>query len=185
MPILTFDLLKFREREIPGVFELDMFHAADQRGSFTKTFHNDAFELQGLENNFRESFFSQNKKNVIRGMHFQSPPYDHAKLVYCTSGTILDVILDLRKNSHTFGKSVAIEISSNNHKGLYMPRGVAHGFACLTEATMVYLTTTVHNPEADRGVRWDSFGFEWPVTKAIMSERDQAFPTFEELNSPF
>ena len=129
--------MKFKESDIPGVFEVDMFHAADERGSFTKTFHNDAFELQGLENNFRESFFSLNKKNVIRGMHFQSPPYDHAKYVYCTSGRILDVILDIRSNSHTYGKYICIEISPENHKGIYMPSGVAHAFACLTEATML------------------------------------------------
>lgn len=177
--------MDFIETDIPGVFKIDLFHAADHRGSFTKTFHADEFELNGLENRFRESFFSINKKNVIRGMHFQKPPDDHAKLVYSCGGRILDVILDLRKNSHTFGKSIAIEISEENSTAVYMPKGVAHGFCCLTTATMVYLTSTVHNPESDSGVLWNSFGFEWPVSKVLMSDRDKEFPTFDEINSPF
>lgn len=177
--------MKFNETEIPGVYGIEFFHAGDDRGSFTKTFHSEEFEMYGLESRFRESFFSVNKKNVIRGMHFQKPPHDHAKLVYCTSGRILDVILDLRKNSHTFGKCVAVEISADNHTGVYMPKGVAHGFCCLTDATMIYLTSTVHNPEADSGVLYNSFGFDWPVKHPVMSVRDGKFPSFEELKSPF
>lgn len=177
--------MNFIEKEIPGLFQLDLFHASDQRGTFVKTFQSEEFEMQGLETTFRESFFSINKKNVIRGMHFQQPPYDHAKLVYCTSGKILDVIVDIRKNSHSFGKSVAIEISEENHRGIYMPPGVAHGFCCLTNATMVYLTSTVHNSKADKGIKWDSIDFEWPIKKPIVSERDAAFPSLNDLLSPF
>lgn len=177
--------MNFIEKEIPGLFQLDLFNATDQRGTFVKTFQSEEFEMHGLETTFRESFFSINKKNVIRGMHFQQPPYDHAKLVYCTSGKILDVIVDIRKNSHSYGKFVTIEISEENHQGIYMPPGMAHGFCCLTNATMVYLTSTVHSSKADNGLRWDSFGFEWPVKKPIMSERDCAFPTLTELISPF
>ena len=177
--------MNFIETEIQGVFEIDMFYADDDRGSFTKTFHKESFEKNNLESDFQESFFSINKKNVIRGMHFQTPPHDHAKLVYSTNGTILDVILDLRKQSPTFGKFASIEISHENHKGVYMPKGVAHGFCCLTDATMVYLTSTMHNVNADSGVRWDSFGMDWPIDEAIMSERDKKFISFHELNSPY
>lgn len=177
--------MEFRELHIQGVFEVDLFHASDHRGSFTKTFHRDRFSESGLEADFAESFFSVNRKGVIRGMHFQTPPHHHAKLVYATSGRILDVVLDLRKDSPTFGQSASVEISLENHRGVYMPKGVAHGFCCLTDATMVYLTSTVHNPESDSGVRWDSFGFDWPEINPIMSERDRNFPLFTEINSPF
>lgn len=177
--------MKFRELDIPGVFEIELFFAEDQRGTFSKTFHRTEFEKAGLQADFRESFYSVNKKGVIRGMHFQFPPFHHAKLVYCTSGRILDVVLDLRKNSPAFGKYLAVEISGDNHKAVYMPAGLAHGFCCLTEATMIYQTETEHNPEADGGVRWDSFGMKWPVSETIMSERDKNFPAFSQLNSPF
>lgn len=177
--------MNFKELDIKGVFEIELFHADDHRGSFTKTFHKEAFENQGLTSDFQESFFSINNEGVIRGMHYQTPPYDHAKLVYSTNGRILDVILDLRKESSTFGKFTTVEISEKNHKAVYMPKGVAHGFCCLTDATMVYLTSTMHSPVADSGVRWDSFGMQWPSDQNIMSERDKNFTSFHELNTPF
>ncbi len=162
-----------------------MFFAGDERGGFTKTFHKASFEEHGLETDFQESFFSYNQEGVIRGMHFQKPPHDHAKLVYSTRGRILDVVVDLRKESPTFGRHLSIEISDKNHKGVYMPKGVAHGFCCLTDATMVYLTSTMHNPDSDSGIRYDSFGMNWPIDNPVMSERDKSFPLFNELISPF
>jgi dTDP-4-dehydrorhamnose 3,5-epimerase len=177
--------LNFKETSIKGVFAIDMFHAEDHRGSFTKTFHKASFEEMGLESQFDESFFSINKKGVIRGMHFQLPPSDHAKVVYSTSGIILDVILDLRKDSSTFGQYTTVEISAENHTGVYMPKGVAHGFCCLTDATMVYLTSTMHNVSADSGVHWNSFGMDWPEKQPLMSDRDKHFLPLNKLKSPF
>ncbi len=177
--------MNFKDTDIEGVYEIELFHQDDHRGSFTKTYHKETFDKKGLISDFQESFFSINKEGVIRGMHFQLPPHDHAKLVYSTNGRILDVILDLRTESQTFGKFAAIEISDKSHKAVYMPKGWAHGFCCQTDATMVYLTSTMHNPDADSGVRWDSFGMEWPLDQIIMSERDKNFISFHELNSPF
>ena len=138
-----------------------------------------------LKRRLVECFFSINKKDVIRGMHFQLPPDDHSKLVYATQGRILDIILDIRKGSPTYGMFASIEISSDNNKAIYMPKGVAHGFCCLTDATMVYLTSTMHSPSSDSGIKWDSFGMSWPVTDPIISERDQSFNSFSDINSPF
>lgn len=177
--------MKFREREIPGLFEIELFHALDDRGLFVKTFEKGAFENAGIESSFTESFYSVNKAKVIRGMHFQLPPHHHGKLVYCTSGTILDVILDLRKDSPAYGRHVTAEISGRNHLALFLPKGVAHGFCSLTEATMVYLTSTSHNAGADSGIRWDSFGMKWPVADPVISERDKAFAPFADFKSPF
>ncbi len=167
------------------MFEIDFFHATDQRGSFTKTYQKTVLEKHGLVSDFEESFFSINKKGVIRGMHFQYPPMDHAKLVYTSSGRILDVILDLRTASPTYGKHTQIEISEGNHKGVYMPKGVAHGFCCLSDSTMIYLTSTEYNAKSESGVRWDSFGMEWPEKSPVLSERDMIFDTFNVFQSPF
>jgi dTDP-4-dehydrorhamnose 3,5-epimerase len=177
---------KFTETALPGVYEIEMFHAGDERGMFVKPYHKDTLERAGLVSEFRESFYSTNQRGVIRGMHFQYPPHDHAKIVYCTSGKLLDVVLDIRIGSPTYGKCVSIELSASNYKAVYLPTGVAHGFAVLEDQTcMVYLTSTVHAPQSDAGIHIHSFDFDWPVSDAITSERDRQFNAFEDLESPF
>ena len=119
-------------------------------------------------------------------MHFQLPPAAHAKLVYCITGRVLDVVLDLRKDSPTFGRSYGRELSAVNREMFFIPAGFAHGFLALEDnTTMVYQTSTVHSPTHDAGVRWDSFNFDWPVKNPTLSDRDQKFPTLPEFNSPF
>ena len=160
----------------------------DHRGSFVKTFHDQMFRDLGLPFETREEFFSTSGKNVIRGMHFQAPPADHAKLVYCVSGAVLDVILDIRSQSPTYGQVAAQELSEANRRALYIPAGFAHGFLSLTEGSlMVYKTSTVHNPACDKGVRWDSFGFQWPLAGVtpVLSKRDLELPPLADFNSPF
>lgn len=168
--------------ELNGVFEIKNSIFEDQRGSFVKTFHWDTFAQYGLEAEFKESFYSVSKKNVLRGMHFQLPPHDHAKLVYVADGEILDVALDIRKDSPSFGRFFSTKLSDVNAKSLYMAKGFAHGFLTLSDsATVVYLTTSVHAPEYDSGVRWDSFGFDWGAKKPIVSQRDCSFKLLDEL----
>lgn len=176
----------FSATNIPGVFEIDLFHAGDDRGMFVKPYHKNTLEAQGLVSEFRESFYSTNKKGVIRGMHFQHPPHDHAKIVYCTSGRLLDVILDLRAGSPTYGQCASIELSADNYKAAYMPVGVAHGFCVLEDhTTMIYLTSTVHAPQSDAGIRFDSFGFDWPEQSPTLSARDLEFPGLNAIETPF
>lgn len=177
--------MKFTETNISGVYEIELFHAKDERGSFTKTFHKSLFKTNKLEYQFNESFFSINKKGVIRGMHFQCPPHDHAKIVYVSSGRILDVILDLRKSSPSFGQHIKFEVSAENHKAVYMPKGVAHGFCCLTEATMIYLTSSEYNAASESGILWNSFKMNWPVEAPIISSRDKSFSPFANFQTPF
>lgn len=178
--------MKFEATALEGVFAIDLFHAHDDRGTFVKTFHKTSFEAQGLETRFDESFYSTSCKNVIRGMHFQLPPNDHAKIIYVTSGRLIDVVLDLRKGQPTYGQTISVELSGDNFRGIYLPIGVAHGFAVQEDNTnMVYLTSTMHNPASDRGIRWDSFGFDWPVDEPIMSARDKEFPGIDVFDSPF
>lgn len=176
----------FTETNIKGVYEIDLFSQQDHRGTFVKTYHVPTLQKLNLQTKFDESFYSINNKGVIRGMHFQLPPFDHEKIVYCTSGKLLDVIVDLRKNSKTFGKYVEIELSGSNFKAVYLPKGVAHGFAVLENQTcMVYLTSTVHAPQHDSGILFNSFGYKWPFKTALHSDRDLTFKPLHEFNSPF
>lgn len=163
----------------PPVFE-------DIRGSFIKVFHEKLFADQGLHLDLMESYYSISKKDVIRGMHFQAPPMDHTKLVYVTYGAILDVILDIRKGSPTYGQFVTVEISDQDRSVVYIPPGFAHGFLSRQNGTCVtYIQSTMHSPDHDRGVRFDSFGLDWKMPQPIVSKRDQTFPTFAELDTPF
>lgn len=175
-----------KETNIKGVFEIEMFHVGDDRGAFVKPYHADTLEKWGLQSSFKESFYSTNNRGVVRGMHFQRPPHAHEKLVYCSSGRLTDVILDIRKDSPTFGQWAEVELSGDNFKAVYMPIGVAHGFSVLEDNTcMVYLTSTVHNAESDAGVLWNSFGYKWPFLYPTNSERDKTFPNLQDLDSPF
>ena len=179
-------MTNFTPTAIEGVFEIDFFNIKDDRGAFVKTFHAGKLEEQGLETDFKESFYSVNNKDVIRGMHFQSPPDDHAKIVYCTSGSLVDVIVDIRKTSPTYGQFISVELSGMNAKGVYLPTGTAHGFCVKEDNTcMVYLTSTVHSPANDGGIHFDSFGCNWPTKNGIHSDRDLLFPTLAEFNTPF
>jgi dTDP-4-dehydrorhamnose 3,5-epimerase len=172
--------------ELPGLNVIRPKIFQDARGSFVKTFHRDVFLQLGLDFEPHEEFFSTSAKGVLRGMHFQLPPAAHAKLVYCISGRVLDVVLDLRKSSPTFGRCVARELNSTHREMVFIPVGFAHGFLALEDgATMVYQTSTVHSPMQDAGVRWDGFGFDWPVKQPVMSERDQKFPALCDFASPF
>jgi len=178
--------MKIRKTNIEGLFVIDLFHAEDNRGGFVKTFNKESFEKLGLNTDFQESFYSINKKGVIRGMHFQIPPHDHDKLVYCNSGSLIDVILDIRKDSPTYGKFASIELSGDNYRALFIPKGMAHGFESLEDHTMMtYLTSTMHQPSHDRSIRFNSFGKTWDAKNPIINDRDLNAPSLDEFESPF
>jgi len=118
-------------------------------------------------------------------MHFQLPPSQHAKLVTCISGRVLDVVVDLRLDSSTYGCSASVELSSEHPSALYIPEGLAHGFLALEESILHYKTTSAHDPERDRGILWSSIGFPWPVSDPILSDRDALFPALAAFASPF
>src|SRR5690606_15318729 len=146
----------------------------DVRGNFTKTFQDTVWKEQGIDFVLKESYFSISKKDVIRGMHFQLPPHGHSKIVFCPKGAILDVIIDLRKGSPTYGQHHAEELSEGNHRAYFIPEGFAHGFKSLTEdALTYYLVSSEYHKESDTGIRWDSFGFDWQAADLIISARDQ------------
>ncbi len=173
---------------LPGTFLVQPKVFRDARGDFVKTFHTGLFRDAGIAFSPVEEFYSTSHRGVVRGMHFQLPPHDHAKLVYCIRGRVIDVLLDLRKQSPTNGHAVSAELSAENRQMFYVPSGVAHGFLSLEDDTvMVYKTSTVHAPSHDAGVRWDSFGFDWGLEREepIISTRDAGFPAFSDFASPF
>jgi dTDP-4-dehydrorhamnose 3,5-epimerase len=171
---------------IPGCFEIQPRVFDDERGRFVKVFHEDAFRQLDLHTDFAEEYYSVSRRGVIRGLHFQTPPMDHVKLVYCTHGEVLDVVLDLRVGSPTFGQVATFTLSASKGNYVYLPKGLAHGFCVLSEtATLVYKVSTVYAAEHDSGVLWNSIDLDWPTHNPILSERDRSFKPFSEFDSPF
>jgi dTDP-4-dehydrorhamnose 3,5-epimerase/CDP-3, 6-dideoxy-D-glycero-D-glycero-4-hexulose-5-epimerase len=169
-----------------GAKVITLPYSTDARGSFTKTFHETTLAAVGVQFTLRESYFSLSKKDVIRGMHFQTPPHQHSKVVFCPQGAILDVIVDLRKDSATYKQYYATELSGDNHKAYFIPEGFAHGFKSLTDdAITYYLVSSEYSREHDTGIRFDSVGFDWGVNNPIISERDLSFVGMGEWESPF
>jgi dTDP-4-dehydrorhamnose 3,5-epimerase len=159
---------------------------ADARGTFVKTFHETILKEAGINFRLKESYFSLSKKDVIRGVHFQLPPHHHSKIVFCPQGAILDVIVDLRKSSPTYGQHYAHELSAENHQAYFIPEGFAHGFKSLTDdAITYYLVSSEYSQQHDIGVRYDSIGFDWGVDTPTISDRDLSFVRMEDFDSPF
>ena len=180
---MSFDIVK---TNIPGGYEINNLIKSDSRGTFIKTFNKDLFESMGLRTDWKEHFHSTSEKGVLRGLHFQTPPYEHAKLIYSTYGEVMDVMVDIRKNSPTYGQHTVIILSAAKGNMAYLPAGTAHGFYVLSKkATLVYNLTSVYAPSNDEGVRWDSVGINWPDINPHVSERDRKFIPLGEFITPF
>jgi dTDP-4-dehydrorhamnose 3,5-epimerase len=171
-----------------GVKVLKPFVFEDSRGNFVKPFHHVQMREVGIDFSLKEEFFSSSSAGVLRGMHFQEHPHAHQKLIYCITGKVIDVLLDLRKDSETYGQSVSLELSAENRYVIYIPVGFAHGFYSAEDnSCMVYKTDAVYSPEHDKGILWNSFGHDWPLPNhsAEISERDRKHIDFTNYNSPF
>ena len=178
--------MKVMEAELPGCFELQPNVRGDARGCFVKTFHKTNFMKLQLPTEFKEEYYSVSRKGVLRGLHFQLPPMDHEKLVYCVVGKVLDVAVDLRKDSPTYGKYHLFTLDAEKGNMAYLPKGMAHGFYTLSEtATMMYKVTSEYAPAQDSGILWNSVGIPWPDENPILSERDQKFVALKDFVSPF
>lgn len=163
------------------LFRLNARHE-DARGTFVKPLRLDFLESHGVRFECRESFVSWSKPGVLRGMHFQVPPHDHAKIVSCIEGEIFDVVVDLRPSSPTYREALSFRLKGASGEALYIPPGCAHGFQVLGDggAWVAYYTSREHHPESDRGILWSSVPVQWPVAEPIVSERDAAFPMLGE-----
>ena len=174
--------MKFFELPLAGAFVVEPELITDERGFFARTFSPEEFAARGLETDLSQCSISFNRQaGTLRGMHFQNAPHEEAKLVRCSMGAIRDVVLDLRRDSPTFKRWAAVELSAENRKALYIPRGLAHGFLTLTQnAEVFYQISPTYRPEAAAGVRWNdpTFGIQWGEDPVVMSERDRTYPDF-------
>jgi dTDP-4-dehydrorhamnose 3,5-epimerase len=178
--------MKILPTSIHGCFQLQPAVMRDDRGSFVKVFHEGLFRDLGLATDFAEEYYSWSRRGVLRGMHFQTPPSQHSKLVYCPQGEVLDAALDMRHGSPTYGQHLTLTLSGENGNMLYLPPGVAHGFYTLSEqALMVYKVTSVYSAANDTGVLWSSTGIDWGVTDPVISLRDSQMTPLADFDSPF
>ena len=175
--------MRFLPTALPGVFVIEPELRADDRGFFARTWCREEFAAAGLVTDWVQCNVSFNHRaGTLRGMHWQAAPHEEVKLVRCTAGAAFDVVLDLRPGSPAFKRWVAVELTAENRRAVYIPGGCAHGFQTLADATeLFYHMSAFYHPEAARGVRWDdpAFGITWPPCEArIISPRDRSFPDF-------
>lgn len=170
---------------IPGCLVVAPDAHTDARGSLTKTFAASRFAKAGLTAPFREHFYSRSRRGVLRGLHVQAPPHDGAKLVVCALGEVLDVVVDLRVGSPSFGRPLSHRLHGPGD-ALFVPAGVAHGFYVLSdECLLCYSTTAEYAPPSDDGIHWESVGAPWPDHDPIVSPRDARLRPFTDYRSPF
>lgn len=170
------------------IIEPRVFH--DARGYFVETYNEQRYREAGVDAMFVQDNQSCSTYGVVRGLHFQKPPYTQAKLVSCTKGRVLDVAVDLRIGSPTYGKWFSVELSEENHRQFYIPRGFAHGFSVLSEqAVFTYKCDNLYHPEAEGGLLLSDpdVAIDWqvPEDKRVISEKDTKHPLFKDLVSPF
>jgi dTDP-4-dehydrorhamnose 3,5-epimerase len=174
-----------KKMKLPGCLMLCPRVIMDERGFFVKTFVDDEYRALGLPTQFVEEYHTHSAPGVIRGLHFQIPPYEYAKLVECIYGNMKDVILDMRVGSPLYGQVEVIELDARNGRLLYLPSGIAHGFLAHTEVMVGYKVTSPHAAEFDKGIRWNSIPVDWGVDNPIVSARDRSFPAWDEFVSPY
>jgi dTDP-4-dehydrorhamnose 3,5-epimerase len=178
--------IRINQTSLPGCFLINLPRQKDLRGFFVKLFHEDTFRDNNLETDFPEVYYSLSRHGVLRGLHFQTPPKDHVKLIYCLEGHILDAVVDLRRDSPMYGCYAAFELTGDEAAMLYVPQGLAHGFYVISEIAMIlYQTSTAYAPDHDTGILWNSAGIPWPSSAPVLSERDQSFPPLAAFESPF
>jgi dTDP-4-dehydrorhamnose 3,5-epimerase len=181
--------MEFETTRLEGVILVKPRMFEDDRGSFTETWNMHAFaKVVGEPVQFRQSNESVSRAGVLRGMHFQVPPRGQGKLVRVTRGRVMDVAVDLRKGSRTFGQHVAVELSAMNRWQFWIPVGFAHGFLALEDgSTLQYNCTDTYHPDFEQSLAWDDpdLGIDWGVERPVVSERDQAAAAFATFESPF
>jgi dTDP-4-dehydrorhamnose 3,5-epimerase len=173
----------FEETRLPGAFVVDLERREDARGFFARAWCANEFAEHGLVNRLVQANLSWNpRRATLRGMHFQAAPHAETKLVRCTQGAILDVIIDLRPESETYKEWIGVELTAENRRALFVPKGFAHGYQTLVpDCEVFYQVSEFYTPSAEGGVRWDdpAFGIEWPdPANALLSEKDRAWPDF-------
>ena len=175
--------------DFPGLAVIHPKVHRDERGFFLETYRREMFQAAGLPWDFVQTNHARSEKaGVLRGLHYQVPPAAQAKLVWATSGQALDVVVDLRQGSPTFGRHFAIRLTAENFTRLLVPAGFAHGYLTLTPGVeFQYMVDAYYAPGHERGLRWNDpgLGIDWPVAAPVLADRDKAWPLLKDLDSPF
>lgn len=180
--------MQITQTELPGLLVIDPKVFGDERGYFFESFNAEIYRKAGLEEDFVQDNESRSMKGVLRGLHFQEPPYAQGKLIRVARGSVLDVSVDIRKDSPTFGKWVAYELSEHNKRQLWIPPGFAHGFVTLEDDTIfIYKCSNIYKKESENSIRWNDadLNIDWGISDPIVSEKDKVAPLFRDLKSPF
>ena len=176
--------MKIIDSSIPDVTIIAPAVFADSRGSFFESFNQKAFDATGIRATFVQDNQSASSRNVLRGLHFQRPPYEQGKLVRVVSGAVLDVVVDMRKDSPTFEKYFACELNTDNKYMLWVPPGFAHGFLTLADDTIfVYKCTNFYNKASEGGIRWNDpdLAINWGTANPLLSDKDNVLPSWKEI----
>ena len=182
--------MKFTKTQIQDLYVIEPSVFEDDRGYFLESFNLEKFQEYIGPIAFVQDNESKSSKGVLRGLHFQRPPFNQAKLVRCIEGKVLDIAVDIRKGSSTYGKHVSVELSGENKKQVFVPKGFAHGFSVLSKtAVIAYKVDNRYAPEYDAGIRFDdeALQIDWrlPPAEIQLSEKDKNLPSFKDLDSPF
>jgi dTDP-4-dehydrorhamnose 3,5-epimerase len=178
----------FKSLEIPEVVLIEPKVFKDERGFFMETYKMPDFIGAGIKSNFVQDNHSRSAKGILRGLHYQNPPFAQGKLVRAVRGEIFDVAVDIRKGSPTWGKWVGVILSEENKNMLYIPNTFAHGFCVISEiAEVIYKTTNVYSAEAEAGIIWndEDLNIEWPIKEPILSEKDKKLPPLKDADIRF
>jgi dTDP-4-dehydrorhamnose 3,5-epimerase len=175
------------DTQIEGCVKIKPLVSRDQRGTFVKHYQKEIFLNLKIDLNITESYYSLSKRHVLRGLHFQRPPFEHHKLVTCIQGHVIDVTIDLRIGSPSYGRCAQVTLDESDQSSIYVPAGVAHGFYVTSDtAILLYNVSSSHHPDSDSGIAWNSIPLRWPIdSEPIISERDSRFIRFEDFSSPF
>jgi dTDP-4-dehydrorhamnose 3,5-epimerase len=179
--------MQFIQHDLPGIIECIPTKFHDDRGHFYESYNQPRFAANGITENFVQDNYSYSTAGVIRGLHFQKEPHGQGKLVRCMTGKVMDVVVDLRKSSPTFGQHGTYILDAEIGNMLYVPIGFAHGFVALTDAIFVYKCTDFWNKEAESGLRWNdpTLNIAWGVENPIVSDKDQILPLFDPKETIF
>jgi len=179
--------MQFIQHDLPGVIECIPTKFHDDRGHFYESYNQTRFAANGITENFVQDNYSYSTAGVIRGLHFQKEPHGQGKLVRCMTGKVMDVVVDLRKSSPTFGQYGTYILDAEVGNMLYVPVGFAHGFVALTDTIFVYKCTNFWNKDAESGLRWNdpTLNIQWGVENPIVSDKDQILPLFDSNETIF
>jgi dTDP-4-dehydrorhamnose 3,5-epimerase len=181
--------MNIRSLKLPGTFEIELHPKCDERGYFLRAYDEAIFSETGLNTHWvQENEARSVQKDIVRGLHFQKPPYAETKLIRVVKGAILDAFVDLRRSSPTFGQWEMVEISEENHKAVYVPKGFAHGYCTLTDlSVVVYKVDAPYANGAEGGLRWNdsSLAIPWPVHHPVLSLKDSRWPELRDFVTPF